>query len=137
MSQVKLQLEAGNVTPGAPLGPALGGKQLNIRDVATQINALTQNKKGQLVRVLIQIDDKTKQYKIQVKGTPTSQLLKKASKIEKGSSIPNRRKVASLSTEQIKKIAAEKQADLNAFTPQAAFHILAGTARSMGITITN
>lgn len=139
MSKIKLQVKGGSVTPGAPLGPALGGKQLNssIRDVATQINALTEDKKGQTVRIIIHIDDKTKQHSIEVKGAPASLFLKEAAKIQKGSSVPNRDKVASLSTEQVKKIAEEKQDDLNAFTPEAAFHILAGTARSMGITITN
>ncbi|MEM9737590.1 MAG: 50S ribosomal protein L11 [Bacteroidota bacterium] len=137
MSITKIQIQGGNATPGPPLGPALGGKNLNIRDVVSEINAKTKHKKGEIVRVIININEKSKKYTIQVKNTPASIMLKKAIGIKKGSAIPNRDKVGTISREKLKVIALEKQEDLNAFSLDKAIKILEGTLRSMGVTITN
>ncbi len=137
MSVIKIQIKGGTATPGPPVGPALGGKNLNIRDVVNDINAKTQDKKGELVRVIIEVDEKNKQYKLTVKNTPAADLLKKAVNITKGSSVPNRDKVGTITKEELKKVALLKQEDLNAFSVEAAMKTLEGTLRSMGVTVTN
>ena len=135
MSIVKLQLNGGSATPGPPIGPALAGKGINGRDVAMQFNARTQDRKGELLRLTIEIDEGAKTFELSIKNSPAATLIKKAAKLEKGSSEPNRKKVGEVSLATLEEIAALKRDELNAFDQAAAVKMLAGTARSMGINV--
>ncbi|WP_026399633.1 50S ribosomal protein L11 [Acholeplasma equifetale] len=135
VKQVKLQIPAGKATPAPPVGPALGQAQVNIPQFVKQFNDMTQNMIGYIVPVIINVyDDRT--FDIVTKTPPASDLLKKAAKIEKGAKNPKKDKVATITRAQLEEIAKTKMPDLNAHTVEAAANIIAGTARQMGITIT-
>jgi len=132
---LKLQIKGGAANPSPPVGPALGSKGLNIMDFCKQFNARTQEKAGQLLPVLVTIYT-DKSFDFVIKTPPAASLLMQAAKIKKGSSEPNRTKVASVTWDQVKEIAETKMPDLNAFEVEAAMRVVAGTARSMGVKIT-
>ena len=132
---IKLQIKAGAANPAPPVGPALGSKGLNIMDFCKQFNAATQAQAGKILPVVITIySDKT--FSFVVKQSPVAVSLKEVAKLQKASGEPNRKKVASITWDQVKAIASEKMSDLNAFTLESAMRMVAGTARSMGITVT-
>lgn len=131
---VKLQIKAGQANPAPPIGPVLGQHGVNIMEFCKQFNARTQKEAGQLTPVVITIY-KDRSFTFEVKIPPVSFLLMKAAKIEKGSSVPNRDKVATISKNEVKAIANTKMKELNCHTEEAAMKIVAGTARSMGIDI--
>ncbi len=131
---VKLQVKGGQANPSPPVGPALGSKGLNIMEFCKQYNARTQDKMGQVLPVLITVfSDKT--FEFVVKTPPAANLLLEAAKIKSGSAEPNRKKVGSVTWDQVKEIAQVKMPDLNAFKVESAMKMIAGTARSMGITV--
>jgi 50S ribosomal protein L11 len=131
---LKLQVKGGQANPAPPIGPALGSKGLNIMDFCKQFNARTQDKPGQVLPVLISIyNDKT--FDFVIKTPPAAVLILDAAKKQKGSAEPNRQKVGSITWDQVKTIAETKMPDLNAFRVESAMKMVAGTARSMGITI--
>ena len=131
---IKLQVKGGATNPSPPVGPALGAKGVNIMEFCKRFNADTQDKAGKVLPVVITVY-KDKSFDFVVKTSPASiQLLEKAS-IKSGSKVPNRDKVASVSWDQVKEIAEDKMPDLNAFKIESAMKMVAGTARSMGITV--
>ena len=132
---IKLQIKAGAANPAPPVGPALGSKGLNIMDFCKQFNAATQQNAGKIVPVVITVYS-DKSFTFEVKQPPVAISLKEAAKLQKGSGEPNRRKVASITWDQVKAIAEGKMPDLNAFTLASAMKMVAGTARSMGIKVT-
>jgi large subunit ribosomal protein L11 len=131
---VKLQIKGGSANPSPPVGPALGSKGLNIMDFCKQFNARTQEKQGVLVPVVITVYS-DKSFDFVLKTPPAAVMLKEATKLKSGSAEPNRIKVGSVTWDEVKFIAETKMVDLNAFTLDAAMKMVAGTARSMGITI--
>jgi large subunit ribosomal protein L11 len=131
---VKLQVKGGQATPAPPIGPALGSKGLNIMEFCKQFNARTQDKIGQVLPVLITVFS-DKSFEFVVKTPPAAVLLLNAAKLTSGSPVPNRNKVGSVSWDQIAEIAKIKMPDLNCFTDESAMKMVAGTARSMGITV--
>lgn len=131
---IKLQIRGGTANPSPPVGPALGAKGVNIMEFCKQFNARTKDKMGKLLPVIITVYS-DKSFDFIVKTPPVAVQLLEAAKTGKGSPEPNRDKVASVSWEQVKKIAQDKMPDLNAFTVKSAMHMVAGTARSMGITV--
>ncbi|MAT57966.1 MAG: 50S ribosomal protein L11 [Melioribacteraceae bacterium] len=131
---IKLQIPAGAANPSPPVGPALGQKGVNIMEFCKQFNAKTADKSGLIIPVVITVYQ-DKSFTFITKTPPAAVLLKKAVKIEKGSSEPNKTKVAQVSREQLKEIAETKMADLNAHDVDHAINMIAGTARSMGITV--
>ncbi|GEM68593.1 50S ribosomal protein L11 [Sphingobacterium mizutaii NBRC 14946 = DSM 11724] len=131
---VKLQVKGGAANPSPPVGPALGAKGVNIMDFCKQFNARTQDKPGQVLPVVITVYA-DKSFDFIIKTPPVAVQLKDAAKLKSGSGEPNRKKVASISWDQIKQIAEDKMPDLNAFTVESAMRMVAGTARSMGITV--
>ena len=132
---LKLQAKGGQANPSPPVGPALGSKGLNIMEFCKQFNARTQDKMGQVVPVLITIYS-DKSFDFVVKTPPAANMLIEASKIKRGSAEPNRKKVGSVTWDQVREIAEVKMPDLNAFEIESAMKMVAGTARSMGITVT-
>ena len=131
---VKLQVRGGAANPSPPVGPALGAAGVNIMEFCKQFNARTQDKQGKILPVVISVF-KDKSFDFIVKTPPAAVQLMEAAKIKKGSGEPNRKKVASVSWDQIKVIAEDKMVDLNAFTVESAMKMIAGTARSMGLTV--
>ena len=131
---IKLQIKGGAANPSPPVGPALGSKGVNIMDFCKQFNAATQGSAGKVLPVVITVFS-DKSFTFVVKQPPVAVSLKEAAKIQKGSGEPNRQKVASVSWDQIRTIAEGKMADMNAFTLKSAMTMVAGTARSMGITV--
>ena len=131
---VKLQVKGGQANPSPPIGPALGSKGLNIMEFCKQFNARTQDKMGTVLPVLITYY-KDKSFDFVIKTPPAAILLMDAAKVKKGSAQPNRLKVGSVTWDQVKTIAEAKMPDLNCFTTDSAMKMIAGTARSMGITI--
>ena len=131
---IKLQIPAVNATPAPPVGPALGQKGVNIMDFCKQFNARTQDKPGQVLPVVITVYA-DKSFDFIIKTPPVAVQLKDAAKLKSGSGEPNRKKVAAITWEQVETIAKDKMPDLNAFTVEAAMKMVAGTARSMGITV--
>ena len=131
---IKLQIKAGAANPSPPVGPALGSKGVNIMDFCKQFNARTQDKAGKILPVVITVYS-DKSFSFVVKQPPMAILVKEAAKVEKGSSEPNRKKVATLTWAQVREIAKEKMPDLNCFTEKSAMKLVAGTARSMGIYV--
>ena len=131
---VKLQIKGGAANPSPPIGPALGAKGVNIMDFCKQFNARTQDKPGKVLPVLITIY-KDKSFVFEIKEPPVAAQLMEITKAKSGSPEPNRKKIASVSWEQVKQIAEGKMTDLNAFTIESAMSMVAGTARSMGITV--
>lgn len=132
---VKLQVKGGQANPSPPIGPALGSKGLNIMEFCKQFNARTQDKMGMVVPVLITYY-KDKTFEFVIKTPPAPILLMEAAKVKGGSAQPNRNKVGSVTWDQVKVIAETKMPDLNCFTVESAMRMIAGTARSMGITVT-
>ena len=132
---IKLQIKGGAANPSPPVGPALGSKGVNIMDFCKQFNARTQDKAGKILPVVITVFS-DKSFSFVVKQPPVPVLIKDAAKISSASAEPNRKKVASLTWDQVREIAKEKMPDLNAFTEKSAMSMVAGTARSMGVTIT-
>jgi large subunit ribosomal protein L11 len=131
---LKLQVKGGAANPAPPIGPALGSKGLNIMDFCKQFNARTQDKPGQVLPVLITIYN-DKSFDFVIKTPPAAILILDAAKKQKGSAEPNRTKVGSITWDQVKTIAQTKMPDLNAFKVESAMKMVAGTARSMGITV--
>ncbi|TVR71240.1 MAG: 50S ribosomal protein L11 [Marinilabiliales bacterium] len=131
---IKLQIRGGAANPSPPVGPALGAKGVNIMEFCKQFNARTQSSAGKLLPVIITVYS-DKSFDFIVKTPPVAVQLMEASKVQKGSSEPNSMKVASVTWDQVKKIAEDKMPDLNAFTVESAMKMVAGTARSMGITV--
>lgn len=132
---VKLQVKGGAANPSPPVGPALGAAGVNIMEFCKQFNARTQDKAGKVCPVVITVY-KDKSFDFVVKTAPAAVQLMEAAKLKSGSGEPNRKKVGSITWEQIRTIADDKMADLNAFTVESAMSMVAGTARSMGITVT-
>ena len=131
---LKLQIRGGAANPSPPVGPALGAAGVNIMEFCKQFNARTQEKQGKVlpVEISVYVD---KSFDFIIKTSPAAVQLLEAAKVKKGSPESNRQKVASVSWEQIKKIAEDKMVDLNAFTVESAMKMVAGTARSMGINV--
>jgi large subunit ribosomal protein L11 len=131
---IKLQIPAGKANPSPPVGPALGQKGVNIMEFCKQFNAKTSDKDGLIIPVVITVYT-DKSFTFITKTPPAAVLLKRAAKIQSGSAEPNRNKVAKVSNAQVKEIAELKMPDLNAFDVEHAMSMVAGTARSMGITV--
>lgn len=131
---VKLQVKGGQANPAPPIGPALGSKGVNIMEFCKQFNARTQDKMGKVCPVILTVY-KDKSFTFEIKTPPAANLLMEATKVAKGSTQSNRLKVGSVTWDQIKDIAAIKMPDLNCFTEASAMKMVAGTARSMGLTV--
>ena len=131
---IKLQIKGGAANPSPPVGPALGSKGVNIMDFCKQFNARTQDKAGKVLPVIITVYG-DKSFDFVIKQPPVAVQLKEAAKIQSGSAVPNRKKVAKVSWDQIREIAQDKMTDMNCFTLEAAMRMVAGTARSMGIDV--
>jgi len=131
---IKLQIQGGKANPSPPVGPALGSKGINIMEFCKQFNARTQDQAGKVLPVVITYYT-DKSFDFVVKTPPVAIQLLEAAKIKSGSAEPNRKKVAEVTKAQIEEIAKEKMVDLNCFELEAAMRLVAGTARSMGITV--
>ena len=131
---IKLQIKAGAANPSPPVGPALGSKGVNIMDFCKQFNARTQEQAGKIIPVIIQVYG-DKSFDFITKQPPVAIQLLEVAKIKSGSAEPNRKKVASITWDQVRAIATDKMKDLNAFEIEKAMSMVAGTARSMGITV--
>ncbi|MBS3806493.1 MAG: 50S ribosomal protein L11 [Bacteroidales bacterium] len=131
---IKLQIRGGQANPSPPVGPALGAKGVNIMEFCKKFNAKTQDKTGKVVPVIITVFS-DKSFDFVTKTPPAPVQLLEAAKLKGGSSEPNREKVGAVSWDQVKAIAEDKMEDLNAFTIESAMKMVAGTARSMGITV--
>ena len=131
---IKLQISAGAATPAPPIGPALGQHGVNIMEFCKQYNAATESQRGNVIPVEISVYE-DRSFTFITKTPPAPELIKKAAGVEKGSAVPNRTKVASITRDQVRQIAETKMPDLNARDIEAAEKIIAGTARSMGITV--
>jgi len=131
---IKLQIKGGAANPSPPVGPALGSKGVNIMEFCKQFNAKTQDKGGKLLPVIITVYS-DKSFDFIIKTPPVAVQLLEASRTKKGSAQSNREKVATVTWDQVKAIAKDKMPDLNAFTLKSAMKMVAGTARSMGITV--
>ena len=131
---IKLQIRGGGANPSPPVGPALGSKGVNIMDFCKQFNARTQDKAGKVIPVVITVYA-DKSFDFVTKTPPVAVQILEVTKLKKGSKEPNRDKVASISWDQVKTIATDKMEDLNCFKVESAMRMVAGTARSMGITV--
>lgn len=131
---IKLQVKGGAANPSPPVGPALGSKGVNIMEFCKQFNARTQDKPGKVLPVVITVYG-DKSFDFVIKTPPAAIQLLEATKLKSGSAEPNRVKVAAVSWDQVKAIAEDKMQDMNCFTIQSAMKMIAGTARSMGITV--
>ena len=131
---VKLQVRGGAANPSPPVGPALGAAGVNIMEFCKQFNARTQDKQGKVLPVAITVY-KDKSFEFVIKTPPAAVQILEYAKAKKGSGEPNRKKIASISWDQIRLIAEDKMQDLHAFTVESAMTMIAGTARSMGITV--
>ncbi len=131
---IKLQVKGGAANPSPPVGPALGAKGVNIMEFCKQFNARTQDKAGKVLPVVITVFA-DKSFEFVVKTPPVAVQLMEAAKLKSGSPEPNRRKVATISQDQVRAIATDKMPDLNCFTVESAMNMVAGTARSMGIVV--
>lgn len=134
VKQVKLQIPAGGATPAPPVGPALGQAQVNIMGFCKEFNARTQDQAGLIIPVVIDVYE-DRSFSFITKKPPVPVLLKKAVGIEKGSGVPNKTKVATITKDKVREVAETKMEDLNAASVEAAMRIVEGTARSMGITV--
>ncbi|MCZ6799125.1 MAG: 50S ribosomal protein L11 [Nitrospirae bacterium] len=134
MSQIKLQIPAGKANPAPPVGPSLGQHGVNIMEFCKQFNAKTQKQEGSIIPVVISVY-KDRSFSFITKTPPASDLLKKAAGVIKGSGVPHKNKVGSINQAQLEEIAKMKIEDLNASDVPAAMQVIAGTARSMGITV--
>ncbi|HVT64105.1 MAG TPA: 50S ribosomal protein L11 [Mycobacteriales bacterium] len=133
---IKLQIQAGAATPAPPVGPALGQHGVNIMDFCKQYNAETESQRGNVIPVEITVYE-DRSFTFVTKTPPAARMILKAAGVEKGSGEPHKTKVATISGAQVREIAQTKMADLNANDIEAAAKIIAGTARSMGITVTD
>jgi large subunit ribosomal protein L11 len=131
---IKLQVKGGAANPAPPIGPALGSKGVNIMDFCKQFNARTQDKAGKILPVVISVYS-DKSFDFIVKTPPVASQLMEAAKITAGSAESNRKKVGSVTWEQIRAIASDKMQDMNCFKVESAMKMVAGSARSMGITV--
>jgi large subunit ribosomal protein L11 len=131
---VKLQVRGGAANPAPPIGPALGAKGVNIMEFCKQFNARTQDKAGKVLPVVITVYT-DKSFDFIIKTPPAAVQIMEAIKIKGGSGVPNSKKVGSITWEQIRAIAQDKMPDLNCFTEESAMRMVAGTARSMGVTV--
>jgi len=131
---IKLQIRGGAANPSPPVGPALGAKGVNIMEFCKQFNARTQDKAGKVIPVIINVYS-DKSFDFVTKTPPVAVQLLETAKIKKGSPESNREKVSAVSWDQVRKIAEDKMVDLNCFTVESAMRMVAGTARSMGITM--
>ena len=131
---IKLQIKGGAANPSPPVGPALGSKGVNIMEFCKQFNARTQDKSGKVIPVLITVYS-DKSFDFVTKTPPVAIQLLEATKLKSGSAESNRKKVASVNWNQVRSIAEAKMPDLNCFTVESAMRMVAGTARSMGITV--
>ncbi len=131
---VKMQVKGGQANPAPPVGPALGSKGINIMEFCKQFNARTQDKMGKTLPVLITVYN-DKSFDFVIKTPPASIQLLEAAKVQKGSKESNRNKVGKVNWSQVEAIAKDKMPDLNCFTVESAMKMIAGTARSMGITV--
>jgi large subunit ribosomal protein L11 len=131
---IKLQIKGGAANPSPPVGPALGAKGVNIMEFCKQFNARTQEQAGKVLPVVITVYS-DKSFDFIVKTPPVAVQLLEITKLKSGSAESNRKKVAAVTWDQVKTIAQDKMPDLNAFTVQSAMKMVAGTARSMGITV--
>ena len=131
---IKLQIKGGAANPCPPVGPALGSKGVNIMEFCKQFNARTQEMAGKVIPVIITVY-KDKSFDFIIKTPPVAVQLMEATKVQKGSKEPNRNKVATITWDQVRQIAEGKMADLNCFEVEPAMSMVAGTARSMGITV--
>ena len=134
VKQIKLQIEAGKASPAPPVGPALGSAGINIMQFVKEFNDRTALQAGFIIPVVMTVY-KDKSFEFITKVPPMAVLIKKAAGIQKGSGKPNKEKVAKLTKEQVKAIAEQKMPDLNAASLEAAMSMVAGTARSMGVTV--
>ncbi len=131
---VKLQIKGGAANPSPPIGPALGAKGVNIMEFCKQFNARTQESPGKVLPVVINVYT-DKSFDFVIKRPPVAVQIKEAAKIKAGSPTSNRKKVGSITWDQIRKIAEDKIVDMNCFTIESAMNMVAGTARSMGVTV--
>jgi large subunit ribosomal protein L11 len=131
---IKLQIKGGAANPSPPVGPALGSKGVNIMEFCKQFNARTQDQAGKIIPVIITVY-KDKSFEFVIKTSPVAVQLLEATKLKSGSAEPNRKKVAAVTWEQVQAIAENKMPDLNCFELESAMKMVAGTARSMGITV--
>ncbi|HIW97991.1 MAG TPA: 50S ribosomal protein L11 [Candidatus Tidjanibacter gallistercoris] len=131
---IKLQIKGGAANPSPPVGPALGSKGVNIMDFCKQFNARTQDKAGKVLPVIITVYS-DKSFDFVVKQPPVAVQIKEAAKISTASAEPNRNKVGQITWEQVEAIAKDKMSDMNCFTVEAAMRMVAGTARSMGVSV--
>ncbi|MDR1544682.1 MAG: 50S ribosomal protein L11 [Prevotellaceae bacterium] len=131
---IKLQIKGSAANPSPPVGPALGSKGLNIMEFCKQFNARTQEKAGKILPVVITYYS-DKSFTFVVKNPPVAVQLLELTKVKSGSAEPNRKKIAEITWEQVKIVAADKMSDMNCFTVDSAMNMVAGTARSMGITV--
>ena len=131
---IKLQIEAGKANPAPPVGPALGQHGVNIMQFCKEFNEKTKNDMGLVIPVVITVYQ-DRSFSFITKTPPAAVLIKKACKIESGSGVPNKTKVATISSEDLRKIAEQKMPDLNAASVEAAMSMIAGTARSMGVVV--
>ena len=134
ITTVKLQIPGGQANPAPPIGPVLGQHGVNIMEFCKQFNAKTQKTPGEVTPVVITIY-KDRSFSFELRTPPVSYLIKKAISIDKGSAVPNRDKVGALKKAQAQEIAKKKMVDLNCYDEEAAFRIVAGTARSMGVDV--
>ena len=134
VKQVKLQIPAGKACPAPPVGPALGQAQVNIMGFCKEFNARTQDQAGLIIPVVISVYE-DRSFTFITKTPPAPVLLLKAAKVDKGSGVPNKTKVATVTKDQVREIAETKMPDLNAANVEAAMRMVEGTARSMGITV--
>ncbi len=134
IAYIKLQIPAGQATPAPPVGPALGQHGLNIMNFTKEFNERTKNDVGLIIPVVITVYD-DHSFTFITKTPPAAVLIKKACGLDKASGEPNRNKVATITKEQVKQIAEQKMPDLNAASIEAAMSMIAGTARSMGVTV--
>ena len=133
-AQIKLQIPAGKANPAPPVGPSLGQHGVNIMEFCKQFNARTQDKMGKVLPVLITVYS-DKSFEFVIKTPPAAVQLMEAAKIQSGSKEPNRNKVGKVTWSHVEAIAKDKMADLNCFTVESAMRMVAGTARSMGLTV--
>jgi large subunit ribosomal protein L11 len=131
---IKLQIKGGAANPAPPVGPALGAKGVNIMEFCKQYNARTQDKPGKVLPCVITVYS-DKSFDFVIKTPPAAIQIFEAAKLKKGSSMPNKTKVGSISWDQIRAIAEDKMTDMNCFTVDSAMKMVAGTARSMGVTV--
>ncbi|MFA8436421.1 MAG: 50S ribosomal protein L11 [Marinifilaceae bacterium] len=131
---IKLQIKGGAANPSPPVGPALGAKGVNIMDFCKQFNARTQDQAGKVIPVVITVYTDSS-FEFITKTPPVAVQILEAAKLKSGSAEPNRKKVGSITWDQVKEIAENKMKDLNAFEVESAMSMVAGTARSMGVTI--